>query len=124
MSVPAGTANAKSLPRWRIIWYTALMKHPETQTSASAFIGHVKNGVVVLDAQIALKDGQAVRVEPLGQGAETQLDAERADRLRQLQQLFAEWTEEDGRLSDEDADRLHTALEGNPGLSFRSPTLD
>lgn len=100
------------------------MNHPETQTSASAFIGHVKNGVVVLDPQVALKDGQAVRVELLGQGAEAQFDAERADRIRQLQQLFSEWTEEDGKLSDEEADSLHVALDRNPGLGFRSPMLD
>ena len=99
------------------------MKQPETQSPAS-YLGHVKNGVVVLDTQVALNDGQAVRVEPLGPGTGAKLDTERADRVRQLQQYFAEWTVEDGKLSDAEADRLHAALEQNRGLSFRSPTLD
>lgn len=99
------------------------MKQSETP-SASSYIGHVKNGVVILDAQVFLKDGQAVRVEPLAPGIQTPLDAEREGRVRQLQQLFGEWTEEDGTLSDEEADRLHTALEQNRGLSFGSPKLD
>ena len=124
VSVPARTADANALPRFRILSYTVLMKHTDIPSSAAAFIGHVKNGVVVLDAQVALKDGQAVRVEPLGQKAETPLDAERAGRVRQLQQLFDKWTEEDGNLSDEEADRLRTALEQNRGLSFGTPTLD
>ena len=98
------------------------MKQSETPSSAS-YIGHVKNGVVVLDTQVSLNDGQAVRVEPLGQGTGIQLDTDRADRVRQLQQLFAEWTAEDAKLSDAEADRLRAALEQNRGLSFRSPTL-
>ena len=99
------------------------MKQSETPSSAS-YIRHVKNGVVVLDTQVSLNDGQAVRVEPLGQGTGIQLDTDRADRVRQLQQLFAEWTAEDAKLSDAEADRLRAALEQNRGLSFRSPTLD
>jgi hypothetical protein len=90
-------------------------------TSAS-YIGHVKNGVVVLDYNVALKEGQAVRVEPLP--ASTLPQHERADRVRRLQQVLAEWTEEDGKLSEEEADRLHSALSQNRGLSFRSPRLD
>lgn len=96
------------------------MKPSET-LSSPAYIGHVKNGVVVLDAQVSLTEGQAVRVEPLGK---TQLELERAECVRQLQQLFTEWTEEDGKLSDEEADRLHAALEYSRGLGFRSPKLD
>jgi hypothetical protein len=41
-----------------------------------------------------------------------------------LQQLVAEWTQEDGRLADEAADRLHAALDQSCGLAFRSPALD
>jgi len=85
------------------------------------YTGHVKNGVIVLDAQVVLDEGQAVRVQPL---ANTPLDAQQAERVLQLQKLFAEWTEEDSRLSDEEADRLHTALEQSRGLGFRSPALD
>ena len=99
------------------------MRHSESPLSAS-YLGHVKNGVVVLDVHVSLQDGQAVRVEPLGQETGNQLEMAHADRVRQLQQLLGEWTEEDGKLSDEDADRLHAALENNRGLGFRSPTLD
>ena len=100
------------------------MKSSENSSSPASYIGHVKNGVVVLDAPFALNEGQAVRIDPLAQDKEKPLDAERAERVRQMQQLFAEWTEEDGRLTDEEADRLRTALERNRGLGFRSPTLD
>ena len=83
--------------------------------------GFVKNGVVVLDTPLVLKEGQAVRVEPLAQSS---LDTERYERVRQLQQLFAEWTEEDGKLTVEDGDRLRIALENSDRLSLRTPTLD
>jgi hypothetical protein len=36
----------------------------------------------------------------------------------------AEWTEEDSRLADEEADRLHTALGHSRGLGFRYGALD
>jgi hypothetical protein len=85
------------------------------------YTGHVKNGVIVLDAQVNLDEGQAVRVEPLSNAP---LDAQRAERIRQLQQLFSAWTVEDGRLTDEEADRLRAALEQHRGLGFRSPALD
>ena len=91
------------------------MKHSETPELAT-HIGHVKNGVVVLDAHISLAEGQAVRVEPL---SNVELSEDRANRVRQLRQLFDQWTEEDGQLSEEDADRLHSALGQNQRLSFR-----
>jgi hypothetical protein len=100
------------------------MKPPEDALAATSYIGHVKNGVVVLDGPVSLREGQVVRVEPIGEKIGTQPDIERTDRVRQLQQLFAEWTEEDGKLSDDEADRLRTALEQSRGLSFRSPKLD
>jgi tRNA(fMet)-specific endonuclease VapC len=103
-------------------WYNPLMKPSEI--ASSAHLGHVKNGVVVLDTPLQLKEGQAVRVEPVEDEMERQADTDRADRVRGLQQLFAEWTEEDARLSDEEADRLRTALEQNRGLRFQSPPLD
>ena len=52
------------------------------------------------------------------------MDSKRAERLRLLQQLFTQWTEEDAQLSDQDADRLDTALEPQRGVQFRSPTID
>lgn len=92
---------------------------PTEHAAPPAYTGHVKNGVIVLDAQITLDEGQAVRVEPVAP-----IDAARADRLRQLQQLFTQWTEEDGLLTDEEAGRLHAALDQSRGLEFRSPALD
>jgi hypothetical protein len=94
---------------------------PSNAASGQAYTGVVKNGVIVLDAQVILEEGQTVRVEPLANAA---LDAQRAERVRQLQMLFAEWTEEDGRLTDEEADCLRRALEQHGGLGFRSPALD
>jgi len=90
----------------------------------TSFIGHVRNGVVVLDSEVSLADGQTVRVEPLDQGTEDRSNADRGDRVRRLRQLFAEWTEEDGKLADEEADRLRAALGRNQGLTFRSMNSD
>ena len=100
------------------------MKNSEPSSPAASVTGRVKNGVIVLDVKIDLQDGQAVRIEPLGPGPEAQVDTKRADRARRLQELFAQWTEEDGKLSDEEAGRLHTALNEGRGLQFGSPTLD
>jgi hypothetical protein len=93
-----------------------------SESASASYIGHVKNGVIVLDSNVALNDGQAVRVEPLPATALKHLEP--ADRVRRLQQLLAEWTEEDGKLSGEEADRLHSALSQDHGLGFRSPLLD
>jgi hypothetical protein len=100
------------------------MKKSETPSSPSSYLGHVRNGVVVLDAHIHLADGQAVRVEPLGTEAQSHIPAERAARVQQLQQLFASWTEEDAQLPEEEADRLRAALDQSRGLHFRSAKLD
>jgi hypothetical protein len=100
------------------------MKNSESATPASSYTGHFKNGVVIPDAQMPHPDGQAVRIEPVGPNAKTPGDAQRAERVRRLQQLFAEWTEEDSQLTDGEADRLHAALEGRHGLQFPSPALD
>ena len=99
------------------------MKPSEAAPSPGSYIGHVRNGVVVVDDQVSLSEGQTVRVEPLNADNE-HVDRERAERLRQLRQLFADWTEEDARLSDEEADRLHTSLEQSRGLTLRSPHID
>lgn len=106
-----------------MLWYSTIMKHSETPSPAS-YIGHVKNGVIIVDAKISLQDGQAVRVEPLAPSTETPVDAERTARVSRLKQLFTEWTDEDATLSNEEADRLQNALEENCGLQFRSPKLD
>jgi hypothetical protein len=99
------------------------MSNPEHSSSAS-FNGHFKNGVVVPDAQVALPEGQAVRVEPLPRRKQDLTAKGGDDRVRHLQSLFSQWTEEDGKLSDEEADRLHKALEQNRGLDFRARTVD
>jgi hypothetical protein len=92
------------------------MKDAETPSSAASYTGHVKDGVVVFDSPVTLPEGQAVRVEPLG---DVPVNQERMDKVRRLQELFAQWTEEDGKLSEEEADRLHAALERSPRLRFR-----
>lgn len=85
--------------------------------SASFYIGHVRNGVVVLDANASsLSEGQIVRVEPVKETT-TSLDRERAERLNQMRSLFEQWTDEDAQLLPEDADRLHSALEALGRLS-------
>ena len=100
------------------------MKIPETLPSASSYVGHVRNGVIVPDANFALTEGLAVRFEPLEQELVTPISDERADQLQQMQKLFAQWDEEDSNISDEDAESFHQALEQNRGLSFRIPQLD
>jgi hypothetical protein len=100
-------------------WSNTAMK-TSTSPSPPSYLGHVKNGVIVLEGNMRLNEGQAVRIEPLSQNAKADLDEEPAQRVRQLQQLFAEWTEEDGKLSAEQADCLHEALEQNRGVSLRS----
>jgi len=89
--------------------------------SASFYIGHVRNGVVVLDTNTSsLSEGQTVRVEPV---TETLLDGERSERLQQMRSLFDQWTDEDAQLLPEVADRLHSALEESRGLKFRQPDI-
>src|SRR5580765_3326235 len=99
------------------------MRPSESPLPASTVLGHVQDGVIVVDASVILPEGQVVRIEPLSEAA-TDVDSLRVDRVRQLQQLFAQWTEEDAKLSAEDADCLHNALEKHRGVGFRSPALD
>lgn len=82
-----------------------------------SYLGHVKNGVVVLDTLMPFHEGQIVRVEPL----KNEIDQAK---IHQLEQLFALWTEEDARLSPEEADCLQNALANEPRLTLRSPNLD
>ena len=107
------------------MWYNQGMNPYETLSPSPSYIGHVRNGIVVLDAQVSLIEGQSVRVEPLQvpSGATGKLDAELSSRVQRLQQMFEEWTQEDSQLTDEEADRLHVALEANRGLEFGSPDL-
>ena len=97
------------------------MNPAETVSPSPTYIGHVRNGLVVLDADASLIEGQAVRVEPLA--LETSLDADRMERVRKLQNLFEQWTKEDAQLSDEEADCLRLALDQNQGLEFHVPDL-
>jgi len=79
----------------------------------------MKNRVIVLDSDSSLHEGQAVRVEPIGE-----VPNACADRIHELQRLFAEWTKEDGLLSEAEADLLRDALEQSNRLRLRTPTLD
>ena len=100
------------------------MKPSPTLPSAPTYTGHVQNGVIILDTELTLSEGQAVRIEPLGLDATTPITDERATQLRRMKTLFTQWDEEDSQLSDEEADRLHLALQQNRGLTFRTPPLD
>jgi hypothetical protein len=100
------------------------MKKSETSTPAPPYLGHVKTGVIILDVEVSLQDGQTVRVEPLDEATGTPVDAERDERVRRMREFFAQWTDEDAKLSDADADVLHAALAEHRGLQFRSPSLD
>ena len=89
------------------------------------YLGHVKNGVVHFDptptdGNVPCVDGQAVKVEPIISDSAH----DRARRLSELQRRFAEWTEEDGQLSDEQADCLQAALEKVGRLTLRQPDID
>ena len=97
------------------------MSTTKTFPPPPSYIGHVRNGVVVLDHHASLSEGQAVRVEPLATPAT--LDADRMNRLQKMRQLFEQWTEEDRQLTPEEADRLHSALDQSHGLEFRVPEV-
>jgi hypothetical protein len=108
----------------RLAGYNLIMSSSPITRLTPPLIGHVKNGVVVLDVQGCLLDGQSVRVEPVDEIQITPVDAERAKRVHELQRLFGEWNEEDGKLSEDEADRLQCALAQNGRLAFRAPSLD
>jgi hypothetical protein len=126
LAMPQGTADARKSAFLAAKFWCILrgMNSSETPSAAASYPGHVKNGVVVLDDKVSLNDGQAVRVELVSPGTEARVDAERGERVRKLRQLFAEWTEEDSKLTDEEADRLRAALDRNRGLRLRSTKLD
>ena len=99
------------------------MNPTETLSAPPSFTGHVRNGVVIIDTQVSLSEGQAVRIEPLAEAVEGTLDHARTQRVLQVQQLFDQWTREDAELPLDEADRLHIALEQSRGLTFRSADL-
>jgi hypothetical protein len=92
------------------------------QFRETVYFGHVKNGVILLDTEASLPEGQAVRVEALPE--QPAISEETADRLQRMRTLFAQWREEDGHLTDDQAERLETALQQNRGLTLRLPKLD
>lgn len=96
------------------------MNSSTTESPSPSYLGHVKNGVIVVDAMVTLSEGQAVRIAPLVE----EIAAPIADQLQRMKTLFAQWDEEDSSLTDEEADRLQLALQQNRGLSFRTPQLD
>ncbi len=127
VSVPGGTADADFIGKRRAllssIWYNLRMNPIESPSAPATYRGHVKNGVVVLDTEVTLTEGQEVRVEPIQPKLQPLADSQAA-KLEEMKRLFAQWDEEDRQLSDEEADLLQIALEQNRGLSFRTPKLD
>ena len=89
-----------------------------------SYRGHVEDGVVIFDSEGLPAEGQKVNVQPIETASDRPLESEQADRLREMERHFAEWTEEDGKLSDEEADVLENALRRSRGLEFRSPMPD
>lgn len=103
------------------------MKNSESPSSAPSYSGHVRNGVVVLDDQVLLPEGQLVRVELLlesSEGPSEPVSDNREERVRRLRELFSQWDEEDARLTNAEADLLRAALEAHHGLQFGLPMLD
>jgi hypothetical protein len=96
------------------------MKTILTESPETAYLGHVKHGVIILDTDAVLTEGQAVRVLPLPMELSTTPTGERAEQLQRMKTLFAQWDEEDQSLSDEEAARLQNALQENGRLAFRT----
>ena len=101
------------------------MNPAETLSPVPSYVGHVRNGLVVLDADASLIEGQAVRVEPLQvPSAEAgRMDAELSARVQKMRTIFEQWTQEDSQVSPEVAEEFHRALETNRGLEFQTPNL-
>ena len=98
------------------------MNHAEMRADEMTYLGHVQNGVIILDARVQLPEGVPVRVEVTEPVAADILSNK--ERVQQLQALFARWNEEDAALPERQADVLRNALETNPGLDFRSVELE
>jgi hypothetical protein len=96
------------------------MKSLKLQSKPTGYVGHVKNGVIVLDSHASLKEGQAVRIEPIHLSTPTLSADERTEQIQRMKALFAQWNEEDRLLSDEDAELLQNALNQNRRLSIHS----
>jgi hypothetical protein len=104
--------------------YNEVMNHAEVRADEMTYLGHVQNGIIVLDARVQLPEGVPVRVEvgdPVSASANA-LSSE--EQIRQLQSLFARWNEEDATLPEDQADVLRKALEENRGLGFRNAELE
>lgn len=89
----------------------------------TTYLGHVKDGVIILDTQVVLAEGQAVRVEPVREVGPTSGSAERDQQLQAMKNIFTQWDEEDRSLTDEEAERLQIALACSRGLSLRVPEI-
>jgi hypothetical protein len=104
-------------------WYNPIMNPLEPLSAPTSYRGHVKNGVVILDTEVMLSEGQEVRVEPLHPNSQPVGDAQ-AVQLDEMKKVFAQWDEEDNQVPDEVAEEFHQSLQENHGLSFRTPKLD
>jgi hypothetical protein len=98
------------------------MKPSEILPSALTLVGHVKNGVIVVDGAVNLPEGQAVRIEPLaGESRAGTLSDGLSNQLQEMKALFAQWDEEDSLVPEETAEDFHRSLERHRGLHFRAP---
>ena len=53
------------IPERRIVCKKRSMKPAMTESSIHPCLGHVKNGVIIIDTPMTLSEGQPVRIEPL-----------------------------------------------------------
>jgi hypothetical protein len=94
------------------------MNTTENKSSAMSSDGSTGKGAMVMGTPTACSEQQPNRIEVVPSGI--CVDAQLAERIRSLQRLFAEWTEEDGKLRNEDADVLGVALDASHGLGFHA----
>jgi hypothetical protein len=100
------------------------MKPSEIQAPAAGHIGHVKNGVIVVDKGVSLSEGQTVRIEPLTRDNEGSAPDAHSDQLSAMKALFSQWDLEDNQVPDETAAEFHKALAQNRGLRLHKPNVE
>jgi hypothetical protein len=92
----------------------------EEPRAAMSYPGHVKNGVIVLDAQVDLAEGLPVRVEPVSNSADV---AKRRERYRRAFQLIEQWGQEDPAYNARLTKLLKEELPKEHGIAFRDVEL-
>ncbi len=94
--------------------------HEHETPSPPRYTGHVKNGVIVLDARAGLSEGRAVQVEPLDPTAATQ---ERLARYGRAFQAIEAWSREDPDYTERVATKLAEELPPDHGVRFRDVSI-